>query len=109
MTAQITFFPVGDGDRTLVRTEGDHRNLIDMNIRSDSEDPDNGTPGVVAKLRDKLVRDAWGHRTNAGAFNGSALRTPPPLNSMAARHAHGRARSYVCGVLGHRTAEWRTC
>ena len=60
MTAQISFFPVGNGDMTLVQTEGGRRILIDMNIRSAADDPDDDTPDVVAKLRDKLVRDASG-------------------------------------------------
>ena len=48
MTAQISFFPVGNVDMTLVQTEGGHMILIDMIIRS------------AAKLRDKLTRDAAG-------------------------------------------------
>ena len=60
MTAQLSFFPVGDGDMTLVQTEGGNRILIDMNIRSAADDPDDDTPDVAEKLRDKLVRDAAG-------------------------------------------------
>ena len=60
MTAQLSFFPVGNGDMTLVQTEGGNRILIDMNIRSAADDPDDETPDVAAKLRDKLVRDAAG-------------------------------------------------
>ena len=60
MTTQLSFFPVGNGDMTLVQTEGGHRILIDMNIRSAADDPDDDTPDVVAKLRDKLIRDAAG-------------------------------------------------
>lgn len=60
MTAQLSFFPVGNGDMTLVQTEGGNRMLIDMNIRSAADDPDDDTPDVAAKLRDKLVRDAAG-------------------------------------------------
>ncbi len=60
MTAQLSFFPVGNGDMTLVQTEGGNRILIDMNIRSAADDPDDDTPDVAAKLRDKLVRDAAG-------------------------------------------------
>jgi len=60
MTARLSFFPVGNGDMTLVQTEGGNRILIDMNIRSAADDPDDDTPDVAAKLRDKLVRDAEG-------------------------------------------------
>ena len=58
MTAQISLFPVGNGDMTLVPTEGGNRILIDMNIRSAADDPDDDTPDVTAKLRDRLVGDA---------------------------------------------------
>ena len=60
MTAHLSFFPVGNGDMTLVETEDGHRILIDVNIRSAADDPDDDTPNVVAKLRKKLVRDAAG-------------------------------------------------
>ena len=60
MTAYLSFFPVGNGDMTLVRTDGGHSILIDMNIRADADDPDDDTPDVAAKLRDKLSRDAAG-------------------------------------------------
>ena len=60
MTAQLSFYPVGNGDMTLVQTERGHKILIDMNIRSAADDPDDDTPDVVAKLREKLVRDAAG-------------------------------------------------
>lgn len=60
MTACISFFPVGNGDMTLVETEGGHRILIDMNIRAAADDPDDGTPDVAKKLRQRLTRDSRG-------------------------------------------------
>ncbi len=60
MTAQISFFSVGNGDMTPVQTEGGHMILIDMNIRSAADDPDDDTPDAAAKLRDKQTRDAAG-------------------------------------------------
>ncbi len=60
MTAQLSFFPVGNGDMTLIQTESDRRVLIDMNIRSAADDPDDDTPDVVTKLRKRLKRDAAG-------------------------------------------------
>ena len=60
MTAHLSFFPVGNGDMTLVRTEGGHTVLIDMNIRVAADDPDDDTPDVASKLREKLSRDAEG-------------------------------------------------
>ena len=60
MTAQLSFFPVGNGDMTLVQREGGNRILIEINIWSAADDPDDGTPDVVSKLRNKLKRDASG-------------------------------------------------
>ena len=60
MTARLSFFPVGNGDMTLIQTEAGHRILIDMNIRSAADDPDDDSPDVAAKFRDKLVRDVAG-------------------------------------------------
>ncbi len=60
MTAHLSFFPVGNGDMTLVQTEGGHNILIDMNIRAAADNPDDDTPDVATKLRDKLSRDAEG-------------------------------------------------
>lgn len=57
MTATISFFPVGNGDMTLVETEEGRKILIDMNIRANADNPDDDTPDVAAKLRDKLSRD----------------------------------------------------
>ena len=60
MTATTSFFPVGNGDMTLVTTESDHRILIDLNIRSAADDPDDDTPNVARLLRDRLKRDSQG-------------------------------------------------
>ena len=60
MTAHLSFFPVGNGDMTLVQTRGGHNILIDLNIRAAADNPDDDTPDVAAKLRNKLSRDAAG-------------------------------------------------
>ena len=60
MAAHLSFFPVGNGDMTLVQTEGSHNILIDMNIRAAADNPDDDTPDVATKLRNKLSRDAAG-------------------------------------------------
>ena len=60
MTAYLSFFPVGNGDMTLVQTEEGHKILIDTNIRADADDPDKDTPDVASKLRKKLSRDTEG-------------------------------------------------
>lgn len=60
MTGNIAFFPVGNGDMTLIELESGARLLIDINIRETANDPDDHTPDVARKLRDRLTRDADG-------------------------------------------------
>ncbi len=50
MSAKITFFPVGNGDMTLLETESGKKILIDCRIRKGDEYPD-----VSRMLRDTLV------------------------------------------------------
>lgn len=57
MTANITFFPVGNGDMTLIELESGRRVLIDVNIRAAADDPDGEEPDVAAALRKRLTRD----------------------------------------------------
>jgi hypothetical protein len=52
MVARITFFPVGNGDMTLIETESNKKILIDCRIRKGADFPD-----VLNMLRDKLSRD----------------------------------------------------
>ena len=58
--AKITFFPVGNGDMTLVITESGRWLLIDANIRTAADDPDDATPDVARLLRERLSHDADG-------------------------------------------------
>jgi len=58
MTARISFFPVGNGDMTLIELESGRNILIDLNIRAAADDPDDDTPDVAAKLRERLKLDA---------------------------------------------------
>jgi hypothetical protein len=60
MVAKLTFFPVGNGDMTLIELESGRRVLIDMNIRAAADDPDDDTFDVAKELRDRLTRDAEG-------------------------------------------------
>lgn len=60
MVAKIFFFPVGNGDMTLIVLESGRKLLIDMNIRAAADDPDDDTPDVAAELRSLLTRDADG-------------------------------------------------
>lgn len=53
MSATISFFPVGNGDMTLITTHNDKTILIDCNIRQGDDFPD-----VLEQLREKLKRDS---------------------------------------------------
>ncbi|MDK9406414.1 hypothetical protein [Klebsiella pneumoniae] len=55
MTAKLCFFPVGNGDMTLIQTEDGKNILIDCRIRDGEEHPD-----VRSQLREKLSRDSEG-------------------------------------------------
>ena len=57
MDATITFFPVDNGDMTLIILESGRTILIDTNIRADADDPDNSTRDVANDLRERLRRD----------------------------------------------------
>ena len=60
MVARLRFFPVGNGDMTLVQLESGRKVLIDMNIRAAADDPNDDTLDVAKELRDRLTRDAKG-------------------------------------------------
>lgn len=60
MAAKVLFFPVGNGDMTLVELESGRKVLIDMNIRAAADDPEDDTPDVAEDLRDRLTRDTEG-------------------------------------------------
>ena len=57
MPAQITFFPVDNGDMTLIKFESGRTLLVDVAIRASADDPDDPTPDVNAMLRERLNRD----------------------------------------------------
>lgn len=58
----VTFFPVGNGDMTLIALGDDAETkiLIDCNIREAADDPEDETRDVARDLRDLLKRDAKG-------------------------------------------------
>ena len=60
MASSLHFFPVGNGDMTLIVLESGRRILVDVNIRGAADDPDDDTPDVAEKLRDLLPRDSEG-------------------------------------------------
>lgn len=55
--ASIEFFPVGNGDMTLITTDEGRRILIDLNIRKEADDPESPTFDVASALRTRLERD----------------------------------------------------
>lgn len=59
MVAKITFFPVDNGDMTLIRLANSEAAslLIDCKIRSSADDPDDTTPDVAKALRNRLKTD----------------------------------------------------
>jgi beta-lactamase superfamily II metal-dependent hydrolase len=62
MATTITFFPVDNGDMTLICL-GDKSGktiLIDCNIRAAADDPDDKTRDVATDLRERLKRDSNG-------------------------------------------------
>ncbi len=58
MIGTLSFFPVGNGDMTLIKTASGRHILIDLNIRADADDPDDDTPDVAKMLRERLNRDS---------------------------------------------------
>jgi len=62
MSAKITFFPVANGDMTLISlNDNDDTNiLIDVNIRAAADNPDDDTCDVAAELRKRLKTDSSG-------------------------------------------------
>lgn len=94
MNAVVTFFPVGNGDMTLVRLADDATStlLIDVRIRGAADDPEDKTRDVAADLRQRLQRDSKG-RPYVDAF----LLSHPDQDHCAGlrKHFHlGRPEDY---------------
>lgn len=62
MAAKVSFFPVGCGDMTLVKTDNNNYVLIDINIRKAADDAGDDTPDVATQLKDRLPKDDQGRR-----------------------------------------------
>lgn len=62
MNTKITFFPVDNGDMTLVQLADREETtlLIDCKIRQAADDPDDVAPDVAKALREKLGTDSQG-------------------------------------------------
>lgn len=62
MSASITFFPVDNGDMTLLTLPSGKTVLIDAKVRLAADDPDDDTHDVAGGLRRRLPKDARGRR-----------------------------------------------
>ena len=60
MPATISFFPVDNGDMTLIVLDNGQTLLIDCNILQAADDDDDGTLDAAEELRQRLTRDAQG-------------------------------------------------
>jgi hypothetical protein len=60
MVAKITFFPVDNGDMTLIKLDSGRTILIDVKIRTAADDTEDDTPDVASKLRERLQKDQKG-------------------------------------------------
>src|SRR5262245_11423361 len=93
MSTTISFFPVGNGDMTLIKL-GDRAEttvLIDCNIREAADNPDDDEfRDVAADLRGRIKRDDKG-RPYVDVF----LLSHPDQD-----HCRGFARHFYLGVPG---------
>ena len=90
MPTTITFFPVDNGDMTLIKF-GDldaTTLLIDINIRQDADDPGKDVRDVAKDLRERLKKDENG-RPYVDAFlllTAVDSRTNPASTAGTAQH-----------------------
>lgn len=80
MTATIKFFPVGNGDMTLITTNSGKNILIDCNIRSGKECPD-----VVKQLRECLPRDSKNRLAYVQLSQDKTVQPPPVCLRLSGR------------------------
>ena len=95
MPTTITFFPVDNGDMTLIKF-GDldaTTLLIDVNIRQDADDPDGEARDVAKDLRERLKKDENG-RPYVDAF----LLSHPDQD-----HCRGLKRHFYLARIFHRS------
>jgi hypothetical protein len=92
MPTTLTFFPVDNGDMTLVKFGDTDATtlLIDVNIRQDADDPDGEARDVAKDLRDRLKKDVNG-RPYVDAF----LLSHPDRD-----HCLGLTRHFYLGLPG---------
>lgn len=91
MATTLTFFPVDNGDMTLIKLGDTDATtlLIDVNIRKAADDPDDETRDVAGDLRERLKKDKDG-RPYVDAF----LLSHPDED-----HCRGLARHFHLGPL----------
>ncbi len=91
MATTITFFPVDNGDMTLVKlgNAAETTLLIDCNIRPAADDKDDPTRDVASDPRKRLKKDAKG-RPYVDAFL---------LSHPDADHCRGLERHFYLGPL----------
>jgi hypothetical protein len=92
MPTTLTFFPVDNGDMTLIKLGDTDATtlLIDVNIRQDADDPDGEARDVAKDLRDRLKKDVNG-RPYVDAF----LLSHPDQD-----HCRGLTRHFHLGAPG---------
>lgn len=92
MPTTVTFFPVDNGDMTLVKFGDSHETtlLIDVDIRQDADNPDGEARHVAKDLRDRLKKDDKG-RPYVDAF----LLSHPDED-----HCRGVTKHFHLGPLG---------
>lgn len=99
MDSMITFFPVGNGNMTLIAL-GDTAQtkiLIDCNIRGSADEPSDPTRDVATDLRRRLRRDERG-RPYVDAF----LLSHPDHD-----HCNGFAKHFYTGPLANYPDDWK--
>ncbi|WP_340676197.1 metallohydrolase [Paraperlucidibaca sp.] len=96
MAAKIEFFPVDNGDMTLVTLESGRTILIDVNIRQRADDDkDNDAVDVASLLRARLQRD-----TNNRLYVDAFLLSHPDED-----HCRGLTRHFHLGKAGEWSAK----
>jgi len=60
MPSTITFFPVDNGDMTLIKLKNKTTILIDINLREAAEDEQDPTCNVIQELKNRLEKDEEG-------------------------------------------------
>ncbi len=89
MNSKVTFFPVGNGDQTLIKLPDKKTILVDCNIRQLSEDDSNDHCDVAMELRSRLERDSEGRH-----FVNAFLQTHPDQD-----HCSGIRKHFHLGSL----------